>query len=118
MTLIEILESREEALNAHQVAELLGLSKKKVYQMAATGRLPSFRIGKAVRFDAQDLADWLRKKKPSNEQPGLRRPQKEGGSRPDRKGQESGPPDHIWRGKVRSLEAGLATEILDPVDQI
>src|SRR5579864_4738624 len=76
MTLIEILESREEALNAQQVAELLGLSKKQVYQMAATGKLPSFRIGKAVRFDAQDLAEWLRKQKHLDEQPGPGKPKK------------------------------------------
>jgi len=65
MTLIEILESRQEALNVAQVAELLGISEKKVYHLAATGELPSFRVGKAIRFDPQDLADWLRRKKPS-----------------------------------------------------
>jgi excisionase family DNA binding protein len=67
MTLIETLESREEALNVRQVAELLGVSDKHIYELAAQGKLPAFRVGKAVRFDPQDVADWLRKRKPSNE---------------------------------------------------
>jgi excisionase family DNA binding protein len=62
MTLIEILESRGEALNVHQVAELLGVSEKKVYRLAAAGVLPAFRVGKSIRFDAQDVADWLRQR--------------------------------------------------------
>jgi hypothetical protein len=32
--------------------------------MAARGRLPSFRVGSAVRFDPQELAKWLRSKYP------------------------------------------------------
>ena len=110
MTLIEILESREEALNAQQVAELLGLSKKQVYQMAATGKLPSFRIGKAVRFDAQDLAEWLRKQKHLDEQPGS---EKVRGSQRRVPMQEDGKmtsPDHVWRKKVNALETALGMD--------
>src|SRR5579871_1910293 len=101
MTLIEILESRKEALNAQQVAELLGLSKKQVYEMAATGKLPSFRIGKAVRFDAQDLAEWLRRKKHLDEQSG---PGKvKGGQRrvPVERNDRTSP-EHVWRKKVNA----------------
>src|SRR5579864_9471308 len=100
MTLIEILESRKEALNAQQVAELLGLSKKQVYEMAATGKLPSFRIGKAVRFDAQELAEWLRKKKDLEEQPSPGKV-REGQRRVllERKGGMTSP-DHVWRKRV------------------
>jgi excisionase family DNA binding protein len=110
MTLIELLESKDEALNVQQVAELLGISKKKVYQMAATGKLPSFRIGKAVRFDAQDLAEWLRKKKHLGEQlgPGKVR---EGQRRVsmERNGKMTSP-DHVWRKKVNALETALAID--------
>ena len=64
MTLIEILESRREALTVREVAELLGVSEKHIYEMAAGGRLPAFYVGRSVRLDPQDVADWLRKKKP------------------------------------------------------
>lgn len=108
MTLIEILENREEALNVERVAELLGISKKKVYHLAAAGVLPAFRIGKAIRFDPQDLADWLRRRKPQGEEPGSGRPSRSSDAKSHRKGQEAGSPDPVWRGKVKSLETALA----------
>src|ERR1700746_2817910 len=73
MTLIEILESREEALDVHEVAELLKVSERQIYELAASGKLPSFRSGKIIRFDPQDVADWLRQKKPSNGQSATRK---------------------------------------------
>ncbi len=44
---------------AAEAAELLGLSKQAVYQMAAEERLPSVRIGRCVRFRACDLERWV-----------------------------------------------------------
>lgn len=110
MTLIEIFESRKEALNAQQVAELLGISKKQVYHLAACGVLPSFRIGRTIRFDAQELAEWLRKKKRLDEQPG---PGKvtQGQRRVSMARNDKMPsPDHMWRKKVNSLEAALGMD--------
>lgn len=63
MTLIQILESRREALTVQEVAELLGVSAKHLYEMVADGTLPAFYVGRSVRLDPQDIADWLRKKK-------------------------------------------------------
>jgi excisionase family DNA binding protein len=63
MTLIEILESRKEALTVPQVAELLGVSDKHIYEMTADGTLPAFHVGRSVRLDPQDVADWLRKRR-------------------------------------------------------
>lgn len=108
MTLIEIFESRKEALNVEQVAELLGVSEKKIYRLSAAGVLPSFRVGSAVRFDGQDMADWLRRKKPSDEQDSLRRMQKADGFKAKRNGSETVPPVHVWRDKIGPLEMALA----------
>ena len=109
MTLIETLESREEALNVRQVAELLGVSGKHIYELAAQGKLPAFRVGKAVRFDPQDVADWLRKKKPSNERQGTTKSQKPRGSKSNRSGEkQSTSPAHIWRNRISSLEVALS----------
>lgn len=95
-----------------QVAELLGVSEKKIYRLAAAGVLPSFRVGSAIRFDGQDMADWLRRKKPSDERPGPNKRQKDGGLRSGRRGQEGILPNHVWRHKVKSLESALAIDSL------
>jgi excisionase family DNA binding protein len=42
-------------LTAAQVASQLGLSKRKVYDLARTGELVSYRFGDAVRFDPDDV---------------------------------------------------------------
>jgi excisionase family DNA binding protein len=63
MTLIERLEGQRKALTVQEVAELLGVSDKHIYEMTADGTLPSFHVGRSVRLDPQDVADWLCKKK-------------------------------------------------------
>jgi excisionase family DNA binding protein len=112
MTLIEILERQGEALNVQQVAEFLGVSEKKVYRLAAAGVLPAFRVGKAIRFDAQDVADWLRRKKCSGDQPGSTPLQRSEASASGQKKHQASPPQHLWRNKVKSLEAALAVHNL------
>jgi excisionase family DNA binding protein len=41
------------------VAHLLGVSKSKVYELLATGNLPSVRIGKSIRISTQELRAWI-----------------------------------------------------------
>jgi excisionase family DNA binding protein len=55
----QIVEIRG-AITASEVAALLSLSPIPVYKMAKAGRMPSFRVGTAVRFDPRALAEWLR----------------------------------------------------------
>lgn len=42
-------------LTATAAAAALGLSRRKVYALAAAGELRHYRFGKAVRFDPADL---------------------------------------------------------------
>ena len=42
-------------LTARQVAEQLTISQRMVYDLAVVGKLSSFRIGGAVRFDQADV---------------------------------------------------------------
>lgn len=46
-------------LNAKQVAERLGISARKVYELAASGHLPSYRFGGAVRFAPDDVDHYI-----------------------------------------------------------
>jgi excisionase family DNA binding protein len=42
-------------LTAAQAAQLLGLSARKLYALAAAGEIAAYRFGAAVRFDPADL---------------------------------------------------------------
>jgi excisionase family DNA binding protein len=64
MRLIQQLEAKDKALKVHEVAKLFEISKQHVYEMAADGTMPAFHIGRSIRFDPQDLADWLRERNP------------------------------------------------------
>jgi excisionase family DNA binding protein len=46
-------------LKAYEVAELLGRSTRWVLDAAVAGDLPSFKVGKAVRFDEDEIEAWL-----------------------------------------------------------
>lgn len=46
-------------LRAEEVQETLGLGRSKVYEMMATGELPTVRIGRSVRVPADALRDWI-----------------------------------------------------------
>lgn len=49
----------EPLLRAWQVADLLGQTTRWVLDQAAAGELPSFKVGKSVRFRASEVEVWL-----------------------------------------------------------
>ncbi len=46
-------------LSPGKVAELLGLSKPHVYNLAKSGELPSVKFGRAVRFEASAVEAFI-----------------------------------------------------------
>jgi excisionase family DNA binding protein len=56
----EQLEKTAYALTAKNLAQLLQVSEITIYKLAKAHKLPSFRIGTAVRFDPRAIARWLR----------------------------------------------------------
>jgi excisionase family DNA binding protein len=64
MNLADIINGRRAALTVSEVAGILSVSERQVYKLAASNRIPSFRIGGSVRFDPAAIADWLRQKMP------------------------------------------------------
>ena len=49
----------ESMMTARQVAELLGVHENWVYDQAANGALPSYKIGGTRRFDPDELRGWI-----------------------------------------------------------
>jgi excisionase family DNA binding protein len=49
----------ESMMTARQVAELLGVHENWVYDQAASGELPSYKIGGTRRFDPDELRGWI-----------------------------------------------------------
>jgi excisionase family DNA binding protein len=74
LNLIEELEARRGAMKVSDLTQLLGVDDKHIYRMAARGQLPSFRVGGAVRFDPQEVANWLRLKYGPTPQSGRKGP--------------------------------------------
>ena len=46
-------------LRPSEAAEVLGMGRTKVYELLASGELPSVRIGKSVRVPVEALRRWI-----------------------------------------------------------
>jgi len=53
----------EPLLDVRQVAELLGVRERWVYEHAQAGELPSFLVGRYRRFRASEIESWLAKQR-------------------------------------------------------
>jgi excisionase family DNA binding protein len=50
----------EKFLTVDDVAEMLSLTRQRVYRMVRAGELPIVRVGtRAIRFDPEELARWV-----------------------------------------------------------
>lgn len=64
-SVLEAVETSKGLLSAKRLAEILDLSPKTVYAMAARKEIPSLRLAGALKFDPRALSFWLRKKDPT-----------------------------------------------------
>ena len=46
-------------LSAKDAAQALSLSPRKLWSLTAGGKIPVVRIGRAVRYDLNDLREWI-----------------------------------------------------------
>jgi len=53
------LRQRTKLLTAAEVAGILKIAKDTVYKWARRNSLPCIRFGDCIRFDPNQLADWL-----------------------------------------------------------
>jgi excisionase family DNA binding protein len=59
----------ESMMTARQVAELLGVHENWVYDRAASGGLPSYKLGGARRFRQEEIEAWLRAQRQADQAP-------------------------------------------------
>jgi excisionase family DNA binding protein len=62
MSLPDYLASVDHALTTSELAAVLGVSRRSIFDLAKAGRIPSFRVGSSVRFDPHRVATWLRER--------------------------------------------------------
>lgn len=62
VNLADSIDGRTNALTVSDVAELLNISERQVYKLAAENRIPSSKIGGSIRFDPGAFAARLRQK--------------------------------------------------------
>ncbi len=60
MSLVEMLERQTKVLRARDVARLFEVTPQHIYKMAASGKIPSFRVAGAIRFDPRRKTNALR----------------------------------------------------------
>ena len=53
--MLEDLKARRSALTVKELAELLSLSQREIYKLAATNQIPHFKIGSSVRFEPSTI---------------------------------------------------------------
>ena len=49
------------AMTVTEVAEVLNVSERHIYKLVSENKIPHVKIGSAVRFDAGDLIDWIKR---------------------------------------------------------
>jgi excisionase family DNA binding protein len=59
----------ESMMTVRQVAELLGVHENWVYDQAASGQLPSYKIGGTRRFDPDELRHWIGEHRQTGREP-------------------------------------------------
>jgi len=56
----------DEVMTISDVAHYLRISEAKVYELARTGAIPALRLGKAWRFQKDQLKQWVRQSAEAN----------------------------------------------------
>lgn len=50
-------------LNATEAADALSIGTRKLWELTNCGDIPCVRIGRAVRYDPEDLKSWIQRNK-------------------------------------------------------
>ena len=58
---IELSETKDRLLRADEAAALLGISRRMIHRLVATGDLDKVKLGKAARFRLSDVEALMKK---------------------------------------------------------
>lgn len=64
MKSVEVLESKArqgEFLNIDELSQFLGVPKSWIYERTRKDEIPHTKLGKYLRFNAQEIREWLKK---------------------------------------------------------
>lgn len=50
-------------LTAREAADVLRISERTLWTLKETGEIPFVRVGRSVRYDQTDLAEWIASRK-------------------------------------------------------
>ena len=53
-------------ISLNELQEILGIGRTKAYDLVASGELPAVRIGRSIRVDVRDVANWLEQQRYQN----------------------------------------------------
>ncbi len=59
MGLVAYLRSLNRAIDPTELAKLLGVSRRSIYDAVKAGELPYFHLRSSIKFDPDQIADWL-----------------------------------------------------------
>lgn len=59
LKLVDTLDLRKTAMTVDEVAELVNVSSRHIYQLVKDGKIPHYHIGSALRFDPDEVKKWL-----------------------------------------------------------
>ena len=57
--MLEELKAKRSAMTVKEVADILSLSRREIYKLAASNQIPHFKIGSSVRFEPSMVLIWL-----------------------------------------------------------
>ena len=53
--------NQTELVKVEDAAHSIGLNKHFLYKLAAAGKIPCYRAGRALRFSIPELLEWMRR---------------------------------------------------------
>ena len=54
------MSSDRLAYRVGEAAQMIGISRSKMYELIASGNVPTIKIGASVRIPAEALREWIR----------------------------------------------------------
>ena len=57
--MLEALRAKRSAMTVKELADILSLSQREIYKLAASNQIPHFKIGSSVRFEPSLVLIWL-----------------------------------------------------------